>query len=192
MSKVKAIIVGVIVVLFFSMGVTIRHFYKSHKYEKARAERLWQNNLELSAKDRQHTKVIYSKEEFIKILSDSLKTALNDLKIKPKTVTKIVERVITDRDTIEVEVSVNPLAELSWTVQDSGKCWRWEAELAMVDDFPDIDRTLFEYRNKTMDYYYWYRPKKFLWFHYGKKKIKQVTVPECGQANEKIIEVIKE
>ena len=191
MSKTKAIIIGVIVLLFFSMGVTIQTLSRKYQQEKADRERLWQNNLALTAQNLQHKKVIYTKNEFMRILSDSLKKTLDDLAIKPKTVTKIVERVVIDRVTDTIKVPVTPTSDLTWSISDTDKCWIWKAELEMIDDYPEIERTLFEYRNKTMDYFYSYRPHKFLCIRYGKKQIKQITVPECGEATEKIIEVIK-
>lgn len=198
MSKIKAIIIGVIVLLFFSMGVTIQVLSRKYKAEKADRERLWQNNLALTAQNMQYTKLLFTKDEFIQQMSDTLKKALNDLKIKPKTITKIVERTITDRvvDTVEVEVEVNPIADLSWSIQDTAKCWTWKAELEMIDNYPEIHRTYFEYENKTTDYFYKTKVRdenrKFLFWHLKKKVIKQVTVPKCGEATEKTIEIIKE
>ncbi|HBI36890.1 MAG TPA: hypothetical protein DDY71_04545 [Spirochaetia bacterium] len=191
MSKVKAIIIGSIILIFFSMGVTIQVLSRKYRAEKADKERLWQNNLELSAKDRQYSKIIYSKDEFIQIQSDSLKQALNDLKIKPKEVIKIIYRTITDIDTIDREVFVD-YRKTHWMVSDTGKCFTWSAMAFLSDTTLKVTRTDFSYENQTTDYFYQSRPKKFLFIRYGKKKVRQVTVPKCGNSTEKVIEILKE
>jgi len=191
MSKIKAIIIGVIVVLFFSMGVTIQVLSRKYQDEKANRERLWQNNLNLTAENRQYTKLIFTKDEFIRQMNDSLKTALESLKIKPKEVTKIVYRYITDIDTVDKVVFVD-YRKTHWQVSDTGKCFTWSAMAFLSDTLLKITRTNFNYSNSTVDYFYQSRPKKFWFIHYGKKKIKQVTVPRCGETTEKTIEIIKE
>lgn len=191
MSKVKAIIIGVIALLFFSMGVTIQVLNRKYKAEKADRERLWANNLNLTAENRQYSKVIYTKDEFIQLLSDSLKTSLFALKIKPKEVTKIVYRYITDIDTVNKVVFVD-YRKTHWQISDTGKCFTWSGMAYLSDTTLKVIRDNFEYSNQTTDYFYQSRPRKFLFIRFGKKTVKQVTVPRCGNASEKVIEIIKE
>lgn len=191
MSKIKAIIIGVVVLLFFSMGVTIQVLNRKYKQEKANRERLWQNNLNLTAENRQYTKLIFTKDEFIRQMSDSLKIALESLKIKPTEVTKIVYRYITDIDTVDRIVFVD-YRKTHWLVSDTGKCFTYEAMAFLSDTLLKITRTNFNYSNQTTDYFYQSRPKKFWFIKYGKKKIRQVTVPKCGITTEKTVEIIKE
>jgi hypothetical protein len=191
MSKTKAIIYGVIVLLFFSMGVTIQVLSRKYKAEKADRERLWQNNLNLTAENKQYSKIVYTKDEFIQLLSDSLKTALKSLKIKPKEVTKIVYRYIIDIDTVDRPVFVD-YKKTHWMLSDTGKCFTWSAMAFLSDTTLKVTRTDFVYENQTTDYFYAVRPKKFLFIRYGKKIVKQITVPKCGESSEKVIEILKE
>lgn len=191
MSKAKAIIFGVIVLLFFSMGVTIQQLSRNNRQLKADKERLWNNNLAISAENRQYIRLIYTKDEFIRVMSDSLKSALDSLKIRPKEVTKIVYKYITDIDTVEKPVYVTQFANYKWAIADTGQCFVWKGTAILTDDSLNVKRTYFSYQNSTTDYYYQIRPHKFWFLRWGKKQIKQVTVPKCGTSTEKIIEVIK-
>ncbi len=190
MSRFKAILIGVIVLAFFILGVTVQQLTKRLQEEKADKERLWQNNLELTAKDKQHTKIIYSKDEFIQLLTDSLKSTLKSLSIKPKEVTKIIYRTITDIDTVDRPVFVD-YRKTHWMIADTGKCFIWQGMAFLSDTTLKVTRIDFSYENRTTDYYYAVRPKKFLFIRYGKRVIKQVTVPRCGSASERVIEIIK-
>jgi hypothetical protein len=192
MSKLKLILIVAGVVIFMSMGVTIQVLSRKYQAEKSDRERLWQNNLALTSGNRHQVNLLYQRDEFISQLSDSLKSALNSLKIKPTEITKIIYRTITDKTIDTVLVEVNPISEMSWSVSDSGKCWAWKGDLEMIEGNPELSRTFFEYNNQTVDYFYQSRPKKFLFIHYGKKKVRQVTVPRCGETYEKTIEIVKE
>lgn len=191
MSKLKAIAIFIIAIIFVAMGVSIQVLSRKYKAEKSNRERLWQNNIELTAENRQYTNLLYSRDEFIKTMTDSLKTALNALKIKPKTIEKIIYRTITDIDTVDKVVFVD-YRKTHWLVSDAGKCFTWSAMAFLSDTTLKVIRTDFSYQNGSVDYFYQSRAKKFLFIRYGKKKIRQVTVPVCGSVYEKTIEIIKE
>ena len=191
MTKCKAIALFVAAVIFVIMGVTIQALSRKYKAEKADKERLWQNNLELSAKERTYIHLVYTKDERILWLNDSLKTALKSLSIKPKEVTKIVYRYITDIDTVDRPVYVD-YRKTHWMVSDTGNCFTWSGMAFLSDTTLKVTRTEFYYQNQTTDYFYQSRPHKFLGIRYGKKKVRQLTVPVCGTASEKVIEILKE
>ena len=191
MSKFKIYLIIAGVLIFFSMGITIQVLSRKYSQEKSDRERLWSNNLALTASNRQYTNLLYSRDEFIRIMGDSLTMALSALKIKPKEVTKIIYRTITDIDTIDRPVFVD-YRKTYWMIADTGKCFTWSGMALVSDTTLKVTRTDFNYSNNTVDYFYQSRPKKFLFIRYGKKKIRQVTVPKCGDIHEKIIEIIKE
>ena len=188
MSRIKAIIIFAIAIIFVAMGVSIQVLSKNLKQKKADNERLWANNMELYAQNRQNTALIYTKDEFNRIISDSLKNALNSLKIKPKEVTKVIYKYITDIDTIDRLVYVD-YRKTHWMVSDTGKCFTWSARAFLSDTTLNIIRTDFTYTNNISDYYYQRRPHKILFISFGKRVIKHVTVPECGTAREEVIEI---
>ena len=191
MSKVKIYLIIAGVLIFFSMGITIQILSRKYKAEKADRERLWSNNLNLTAENRQYTKLIYSKDEFIHLINDSLKTALKSLRIKPKEVTKIIYRTITDTDTVDQPIFID-YRKTHWMIADTGKCFIWLGMALVSDTTLKVTRTDFNYSNNTVDYFYQSRPHRFLFIHWGKKKIRQVTVPKCGDVYEKVIEILKE
>ena len=191
MSKIKIYLIIAGVLIFFSMGVSIQVLSRKYKAEKADRERLWRNNLELTATNRHQVNLIYSKDEFIQLMSDSLKQALLALKIKPKEITKIIYRTITDIDTIDRPVFVD-YRKTHWLIADTGKCFIWLGMALVSDTTLKVTRTDFNYANESVDYFYQSRPKKFLFIKFGKKKIRQVTVPKCGETTEKVIEILKE
>lgn len=192
MTKLKAIAIFIIAIIFVAMGVSIQILSKNLKQERADKERLWSNNMELSSANWQYQKLVYTRDEFIKIQDAKLKQALDSLKIKPKSIEKIVYRTITEKDTVVKEVPVYLLTKDKWFVSDTGKCFTWSGVVTVLsDDSINVKRTGFYYQNETTDYFYQERKHKFLGIRFGKKQVKQVTVPKCGTATERVIEIIK-
>lgn len=191
MSKIKAIAIFIIAIIFVAMGVSIQILSKNLKQEKADKERLWHNNMELSSANWQYQKLVYTKDEFIKVQDAKLKQALDSLKIKPKSIEKIVYRTITEKDTVVKEVPVYVLGNNQWQFVDTGTCYIYKGVVLYTGDSIKVHKTEFSYQNETTDYFYQQRPRKFLGIRFGKKQVKQVTVPKCGTASERVIEIIK-
>ena len=85
-----------------------------------------------------------SLDEFIKGLSDSLKLALHELKIKPRIITEIRERTIFVHDTTIKEVPVTILSKDKWNDLVSDQ--RSEDNVAKV--FGLSKRELTEFKGK--------------------------------------------
>jgi sulfur carrier protein ThiS len=184
------IIAGVLIIL--SLAVT--NYLNTQRYLKEKAERIRQENnvAELLKKDKANIALNLTQSEYISSLSSENESLLKQLQIKPKTVVKFVEREVIIKDTIVKEVPVYKTAYNQWHISDKDKCWRWEADAYLWNDSLKIDRTLFDYRNKTSDVFYKKRVFK-LWFIeiYSGKKIIQQTSSECGEVNTKTVQVIK-
>lgn len=198
MSKLKAIAIFIIAIIFVAMGVSIQILSKNLKQERADKQRLWNNNLELSSANWQYQKLVYTKDEFIKIMTDSLKKTLDSLEIKPKSVTKVVTREIrqevndtTPVSVIKYNISISKLGLNQWLLNDVGPCFTWSGIATLRNDSLFVKRTHYSNDNRADDYYYQDRKHKFLGIRFGKKEVKQVTVPKCGKATERIIEIIK-
>ena len=191
MSKIKAIAIFIIAIIFVAMGVSIQILSKNLKQERADKERLWHNNMELSSANWQYQKLVYTRDEFIKIQDAKLKQALDSLKMKPKSIEKIIYRTITDIDTVIHEVPVYVLGKNQWQFTDTGACYIYKGVVFYTGDSIKVHKTEFSYHNETTDYFYQQRPHKFLFIRFGKKQVKQVTVPKCGTATERIIEIVK-
>jgi len=192
MSKIKLVGIITVVVFLIASVVTANIYIKKFKYEKARADRLFNNNIELAAKDRHNTALIYSKDEFARVMTDSLKSALKQLKIRPKTVTKIVEKEVKVYIDVPVEVPVKVLGKDIWSISDSDKCFTWSGVARLQNDSLNVTREKFTYNNTTTDYFYRKLKFKFLFVRiYSRKEIDQKSVSECGESFEKTITVIK-
>lgn len=191
MTRLKAIAIFIVAIIFVAMGVSIQVLSKNLKQERADKERLWSNNMELLSANWQYQKLIYTKDEFIKVQDAKLKQALDSLKIKPKSIEKIIYRTITEKDTVVKEVPVYVLDKNQWQFVDTGACYIYKGVVFYTGDSIKVHKTEFSYQNETTDYFYQQRPHKFLFVRFGKKQVKQVTVPKCGTANERVIEIIK-
>jgi hypothetical protein len=185
---------GAIILFLFLIAsiVTANVYVKKFKAEKARADRLFNNNIELTAKDRHNVALIYSKDEFAKVMTDSLKSALKQLKIRPKTITKIIEKEVKVIIEVPVEVPVKVLGKDIWSISDSDKCFTWAGVARLKDDSLSVTREKFTYQNTTTDYFYRKLKFKFLFVKiYSRKEIDQKSISECGESTEKTITVIK-
>jgi len=163
-----------------------------NKLDKARTEieRLKDNQVQLLAARAQDQTLILTQRELTgKVLAerDSLAKALQ---IRPKEVIRYVDRVIieTIRDTVEVESTF--LQNMTWHLTDGDKCWRWEADAKLNDLDLDVNRTLFDYRNKSTEVYWWQR-RRFLGLRIGRKDYYQRVLPECGDISTRSIEIRK-
>jgi hypothetical protein len=113
------------------------------------------------------------------------------LKIKPKQVEKIVYVDVFTHDTIKVPVPAEITGPDRWKITDTGKCFKWSANAFKQGDSLKIQRTLFEYNNRTTEVYYRKRPHKFLFIHYGKWQYISEISSECGQPVQKTFNFIK-
>ena len=159
-------------------------------YARTEIERLKDNQEQLLASRQQDQALILTQKELTgKVLAerDSLAKAL---KIRPKEIIRYVDRVIieTTRDTVEVESTF--LQDMTWHLSDGDQCWKWEADAKLNDFDLDVTRTLFDYRNKSTEVYWWQR-RKFLWFRIGRKDYYQRVLPECGDILTRSIEIKK-
>jgi hypothetical protein len=190
MSKVKLIILIAVIVLIGALASGLQIYFKKYQSEKAERERLWNNNLQLTAEKRTHLALIYTKDEFIRVISDSLRKSLDSLKIKPKQVIKVIYRTLTDIDTVNHTVFVD-YRKTHWLVSDTGNCFIWSGMAFLSDTSLKVTRTDFKYENSLPELYWTERPHKFLFIKWGKRKVKHITSPKCGGISQETIIEIK-
>ena len=184
------IIAGVVAILLLIISNKI--IIDRYQREKADRIRLENNQAQLLAEKLVQIELTLKQKEFISSLSSENDSLLKALKIKPKTVVKYVERTSVIHDTITREVPVYVTGKDYWHISDKGKCWKWEADAYLWNDSLKIDRTLFDYQNKTRDIFVKKLKFKFLFIKiYSSKEINQVTIPECGSEIRRIVNVIK-
>lgn len=163
-----------------------------NKLDKARSEieRLKDNQAQLLASRAQDQALILTQKELTgKVLAerDSLAKAL---KIRPKEVIKFVDRIVKETNTDTVEVESTFLQNMTWHLADGDQCWKWEADAKLNELDLDVTRTLFDYRNKSTEVYWWQR-RKFLGLRIGRKDYYQKVLPECGEILTRSIEIKK-
>jgi len=190
MTKLLKYITGGLAV--FLLILAWQGWQLKNKLDKARSEieRLKDNQVQLLASRAQDQALILTQRELTgKVLAerDSLAKAL---KIRPKEVIKWVDRIVTETITDTVEVETTILKDMTWHLADGDKCWKWEGDAQLIDFDLDVKRTLFEYRNKSTEVYWWQR-KKFLGFRIGRKEYFQKVTPECGDIIVRAVEIVK-
>jgi len=190
MNKLSRFIIGGLVIFLILVAWQGYSSYKSLVKARQEIERLKDNQQQLIDDAKQSFTLLIKEKELTGQLlreRDSLSTAL---KIRPKEVIKWVDRIVTEKITDTVEVESTILKEMTWHLADGDKCWRWEGEAELNDLDLDVKRTLFEYRNKSTEVYWWQR-RKFLGLRIGKKEYFQKVTPECGDIIVRAVEIIK-
>lgn len=190
MKRILLYLIGALLLMLIILSLQYNIVHKKYLQEKADRERLWKNNLQLFSENRRQTELIYTKDEFLKLMTDSLKKTLKQLHIKPKTVTQIIEKTITQEIHDTVFVPIQTIEKNHWLIQDTGACFIWQGEAKLFQDSLKINRINFEYNNKITDYYYRKLQWKFLFLRkYSRKEIIHKTVPQCGEVTEKIVKI---
>jgi hypothetical protein len=188
MTKFLKYITGVLFV--FLLILAWQGWQLKNKLDKARSEieRLKDNQAQLLASRAQDQALILTQKELTgKVLAerDSLAKAL---KIRPKEVIKFIDRIVKETNTDTVEVESTFLQNMTWHLADGDQCWKWEADAQLNELDLEVNRTLFDYRNKSTEVYWWQR-RKFLGLRIGKKEYYAKILPECGEVQTKSIEI---
>jgi len=191
MKKIE--IYAIIIVVLFIAGAVVTVKIQEKRIAKLEAEnlRLEFNQSQLLKDNKELSVLTLRKDEVIgkyKLQRDSLAEALE---IRPKEVIQIKTEIITQHDTIYVDVPVYNVSKDFWKIEDTGKCFVWKADAFLTDDSLNVKRTDFLYHNRTTFVYYKERPHKFLWFHFGKWQYFTDVTPECGEATTKEINFIR-
>lgn len=190
MTKVKNYIIAGLFV--FLLIASAQVYFKTNQITElsSEVERLELNIQNLIAENKQQTNLILTQEEWLVLSADSIQKLLRTLAIKPKQVIKYIEREIKEviRDTIEVESEW--LKDVTWGLSDGDECWQWRAEANLDGLDLNVNRTFFEYDNKSTDIYYWQR-KKVLFLRIGKKEYFQKQIPKCGTESVREITIVK-
>lgn len=178
--------------VLFIIGLLINLSVVKNKNAELTAnnERILRNQLQLTGDNRQLQNFVFRQNEVngkLKLQVDSL---AKELKVKPKFITRIEYRYITQHDTDSVFIEVNKLSKDTWSVQDSGQCWSWLGTAYLKNSDLEITRRDFQYSNKVTDVFYRKRPEGFFGFLKRRINYHKVT-PECGTVQETTFEFIK-
>ena len=187
MNKIKLyLIIGAVLFLAGSV-VTVNIQAKIIKKRNETIDRLQYNVNELLT-DNDNLKVLTFTEKELKGKylreRDSLAGVL---KIRPKTIEKIVTNVIRQTDTVYYYLPVVQKTDTSWTFIDNGNCYVYKGTVYYSDDSCFVEKNDFFYQNKIDNVYYWKRNFPI----FGKKKFYQKSLPECGEVETTEINIKK-
>jgi hypothetical protein len=189
--KIKTILYLAGILVLASLVISVNTLASKLKKQRQENARIEANNLSL-LDDLQVNKTLYlTAKEVVGRISRERDSLAAALKIKPKQVETIVQVFNTEviHDTVPVPVQVVGID--SWRIQDSGDCFKWEANATRRGDSLDVERTKFEYNNRTVQTYYRERPQKFLGIRFGKWVYKTRTSSDCGDTRTETVHFIK-
>ena len=188
--KIKTVIIALVVI--FITGLLFKVRIQSGRIDRLETDntRMDSNIRNLLYENIQITNLVLSQREVtgkVKRERDSLALIV---KVKPKQITKIVTITNTVHDTIPVPVPSIITGVDKWFITDSGNCWKWAANAFKQGDSLKVERTLFEYNNKTTQTFYKKAPH--IWFiRIGKWRYLQRISSNCGEPKLQSIEFIK-
>lgn len=194
MQKVKNWTILVLTIFVLITAWQLKSMTDKRNTERADKER-WQNNyMEANKTARENKNIVLTQKEFLKQKDTRISKLLDSLNIKPKTVTKYVERVIIQHDTTVQEVPVEKIATGTYKIKDSGPCFTWSGIVTVLSqDSLNIKRTAFEYENtfREISVNRTLKGKFLFWKIYDKKQADVKIIPECGVEVIKTVNIIK-
>jgi len=191
LNKFKAYLIGLVILILIAGFFTIKYLVKENQKYRSDNYRLESNQFQILSDVTQQTELYLKQKEVtgrIKRERDSLALIV---KVKPKYITKVITETVTIKDTVFKEVSTTLISKGMWNISDSDKCFLWQAKAVLKNDSLLVNRTLFNYENKTTEIYWRERPHKFLFIKYGKFVNYQKKSSDCGSVQTKIFNFIK-
>lgn len=188
--KIKSILIALVVI--FVTGLLLKVRIQAGKIDRLETDntRLDSNIRNLLYENIQITNLVLSQKEVTGKVKRERDSLAKELEVKPKQITKVVTITNTVHDTIKESIPVYITGQDTWQIADSGECWKWAANAFKQGDSLKVERTLFEYNNKTTQTFYKKAPH--IWFiRIGKWRYLQRISSNCGEPKLQSIEFIK-
>jgi hypothetical protein len=196
--KLKFYLIIAGVVILAGLTVYINAVIVQNRKLKVENARLTGNQAELLGRVAQYQKLNLTYKEIVAKKVLALDSLAKLLKIKPKEIIKVVEKIITQEDTSKHQATVTPVIsptgnplKNTWQISDSGKCYLWQGVARLAGDSLNVTKTLFSYHNKIDDVFWQKRKYNFLFLHFGKKTVYQQSTSECGNSVTREVNIIK-
>ena len=190
-KNIKLYLLGLAVLFLAGVIVTVNLQAKKIKRIEADNFRLESNQVELISNADKQTNLILKQNEVTGRLERERDSFAKSLKIKPKTIDKLVYITNTIRDTIRVNVETIITGPDMWKITDQGACFKWAANAFKQGDSLKVQRTSFEYNNKITEVFFRKKLKKFLFFKVGRWHNFYQVEAECGESTVKTFQFIK-
>ena len=191
MKKIKLYLIGIAILFVASLVVSRQVEHNKRIKAEAESERLATNNSQLIDNNSNSVALLIRKDEMSSKLSLKVDSLSKALQIRPKQIEKIITITNTIHDTVKVPVYVETAGQDHWFLSDTMQCALYEANVLLKESDIEVQRTKFDYSNKTIQTFYKRRPHKFIFIKYGKWQYKQKINPECGDVKINTIEFIK-
>lgn len=198
--KTKIYIYGVIALLIISLAAWGSYTHKQLQEARAENDRYKYNQQQLLDQVNEYKRITVRKNELIQSLTREQDSLITALRIKPKYIDRIVERVHFTEDTTRIKkllatgdslrkVIVQNLAR-QYPFVDQSDCFLFEGAVT-IDQGLNLEVTRREYLNRTTEIAYIERSKRFLFIRYGPWRGKLYVQNECGEDQIKELTVIR-
>ena len=194
MKNVKNWSIIVLTVFVLILAWRVQNITEKRNQDRADKER-WQSNY------LEQTKIYLTQKEWLRLKNDTInllsartERLIDSLTLKPKTITKIVERVIIQKEIDTVIVEGTKIAKGTYMIYDSGPCFAWRGIASIFsEDSLSVKRTGFLYENNITEIELNRKEKgKFLfWKTYYRNTADVKVIPECGSQVVKTISISK-
>jgi len=198
--KTKLYFYGAIVLLI--LGLAAWGSYTRKQLIKAKAEniRYANNQQQLLDQVNDFKRIIVSRRELIESLTTKQDSLIRELKIKPKQVERVVERIHYTIDTVQttkllasndsLKMIINNNLSREYPFIDQEGCFTFGGFVGINNGLKlQVQRR--EYLNRSTEIAYIERSKKFLFIRYGPWKGRLYIDNECGEDQIKELAVIK-
>ena len=189
-----------IVILITSLSVWGNYNRKQYLKEKAKSERLAYNQDQLLDQVNQYMRLTLTQKEMLASITIEQDSLIRLLKIKPKQIERIVERIHIEVDTTErtqllasndsLQKVIRERLNREYPFLDQEGCFTFAGNVKISDGL-SLEVTRREYINKSTEIAYIEREKKFLFIRYGKWQGKLFIDNECGTDIIKELDIIK-
>ena len=187
MSKVKTwLIVGAIIFVGIAV-VTVNIQHKAVVKLRAEKIRLIGNIDQLLDESSSYMTLYLTQKEALKQKSLKIDSISDLLKIRPKTIERIIYKEIIQHDTTIKYISVVAKNDTTWKFTDIGNCFVYKGEVTLSDNLLNVKRTGFDYHNEIIDTYFW---KRKFWI-FSKKKYFNESVATCGGTTTREVNIVK-
>lgn len=198
--KTKLYIYGAIALLI--LGLAAWGSYTQKRLQEARAEnqRYQYNQQQLLDQVNEYKLIAVRKNELIQSLTREQDSLIKALRIKPKFIDRVVERVHFAEDTVKTGkllATADSLRKIidqnlarEYPFVDQVECFLFEGSVKIQDGL-NLEVTRREYMNRSTEIAYIERSKKFLFIRYGPWKGKLYVQNECGEDQIKELTVIR-
>ena len=175
MNKIKLyLIIGAVLFVAASV-VTVNVQSKIIKKRNETIDRLRYNESELLKDNDNLVRLELTQKELTGKLVRERDSLAGVLKVRPKTIEKIVIKEIKQIDTVTEFIPVIQKTDTSWAFSDVRDCFTYKGTFFVTPDSIYLQRNYFGYQNKIDEVYYYKR--KFPIF--GKKRYYQESVAQC-------------